>query len=106
MELPATVKVRLGAQVFSPDGVRPWGSTNDLGAAAKEPMTIVKQLGDKYLVDAPRWPANGKQWTVYTYEVTPVTVEPPTTDPPTGAAFPDEIIVRVGTETKSYDPRA
>lgn len=54
-------KIKAGARAWSPDGARDWGTVPH--SILDVEVTITGDLGDKYVVDSPRW-SNGKPWSV------------------------------------------
>lgn len=75
--------IKPGAMAYSPDGTREWGEVpKDI---SNEPVTVVGDVGDKRIVDSPRW-SNGKRWSVKKTDSTLIPDngggDPPTQPPP------------------------
>lgn len=72
-DVPFQANILGGAEAYSPDGDRLWGT---VPSNLRDDVTVVGFLGDKAVIDNPRW-SNGKRWTVETAYVEVVVIIPP-----------------------------
>lgn len=87
-------KVATGARAYSPDGKRDWGKVP--AAIAEYEVSVLNELGDKYVIDQPRW-TNGNRWSVEKKYVSVIEEDESEEIPETGFEIIDAVVrVREG----------